>query len=75
MSDNKVLTTKVNSSNIEEVSYDPLMSNLTVKFLNGSKYEFVSVPKQEYENIVTAPSVGRYFQANIKGKYDFLKLG
>lgn len=73
--DTDILTTPVNSTNIKQVSYDPFMSNLTIEFHNGTKYEYVAVPKEEYEGIIKAASVGRYFQANIKGKYDFLRLG
>jgi len=69
-----IITSQVKSSNIKTVAYDPLLNNLIIEFHNGTKYEFVAVPKLEYDNIIKSASIGRYFQANIKGKYDFLKV-
>lgn len=65
---------EVTSSNIEAVSYDPLMNNLTVHFKNGTEYEYVGVPKDVFDGFAEAPSAGRYFQTSVKPYYDFLRL-
>jgi len=38
---------------------------------NGSHYNYKNVPKKVAEELVTAESVGKYFNKNIKNKYEF----
>ena len=59
-------TIKVNSSAISEVSYDKETQILRIQFVRGAEYEYPSVPEQEFHNLVSAPSVGKYFNTNIK---------
>ena len=63
-----------NSSTLSCAVYDSLMDNLIVEFKNGSTYEFVGVPKSLFDDLCSAESAGRFFAANVKSKYDFLKL-
>jgi hypothetical protein len=62
-----------NSSNILRIDYDHLMNVLTVFFRNGTNYQFVKVPVTVCEEFKTAESAGRFFIANVKGKFEFLR--
>lgn len=59
-------TIKVNSSAISQVSYDRNTQTLRIKFARGAEYDYLSVPEVEFEKLITAPSVGKYFNTVIK---------
>lgn len=64
---------KVISSTIAEVGYD--LGMLVIKFKNGVAYAFNDVPEKVYKDFIAAPSKGKYFAANIRGKYATMKMG
>lgn len=57
------------SSMIRSVGYDAENQTLAVEFNNGSVYDYGGVPQSEYDNMMSAQSVGKYFVANIKSVY------
>lgn len=64
----------VTSSNIEAIGYDEETQTLRVWFKNGGAYDYDKVPKEEFEALQNASSVGSYFASNIKGKYAYKKV-
>lgn len=67
------VSSSVDSSLLKEVSYDPFLGVMTVHFKNGGVYEYLEVPEATYEELLQAPSVGKYFHINIKNKFQFLR--
>lgn len=61
----------VSSSNIAAVGYDAENQTVYVQFLNGSTYAYKGVPEHEFENLLTAPSVGSYLNRNFKNVYPY----
>ena len=61
------------SSTIRQADYDHLLGSLTIHFNSGGVYQYVGVKRQVFVDLQEAESAGRYFHANVKGKYDFLK--
>lgn len=61
----------VSSSNIAAVGYDAENQTVYVQFLNGSTYAYRGVPEHEFENLLTAPSVGSYLNRNFKNIYPY----
>ncbi len=61
----------VSSSNIAAVGYDAENQTVYVQFLNGSIYAYKGVPNHEFENLLTAPSVGSYLNRNFKNVYPY----
>lgn len=59
----------VSSSMILAVGYDDEQQSLTIQFNNGRTYSYGGVPQAEFDNLVNAQSVGKYFAQNIKGVY------
>ena len=57
---------KVSSSAIESVGYDDETGALYVTFKRGAEYIYPQVSRKEFEGLVSAPSVGRYFNEHIK---------
>jgi hypothetical protein len=66
--------TPVNSSNIAAIGYDSESGVLEVEFTNGTVYSYSGVPMGEYDGLLSADSKGKYFNANIKNRYSFVKI-
>lgn len=72
--DTKIMQTNfTGSSMLLRADYDPLLESLTVYFRGGRVYEYCGVPKRVHGNLKKADSAGKYFTANIRDKYDFMK--
>lgn len=60
----------VSSSNIASVGYNPESETLEVEFLKtGKVYEYYNVPTFMYERMLQAPSIGIFFNTEIKNAY------
>ena len=58
--------TSVSSSNIASIGYDANRRVLEIEFLNGSVYQYSSVPESLYNGLMNASSHGSYFDSYIK---------
>jgi hypothetical protein len=56
----------VSSSTVSAIGYDEASNTLGVRFLNGTEYHYFGVPQDVFEAMRSAPSVGRFFDQNIK---------
>jgi hypothetical protein len=71
---NKVKMVFVKSSQIKSVGYDSEKQVLYIEFLKGTVYEYYNVPATTYNALlVPTMSVGKYFFAEIKGKFAYKK--
>ena len=59
----------VSSSCIAEVGYDSTDQILAVRFHSHQEYRYVGVPEQTYQSLLTATSVGHYFNAEVRNAY------
>lgn len=66
--------TPVSSTDIRAIGYDVDTQTLEIEFTKGSVYQYAGVPVGEYEAMMNADSKGKYFNANIRGRYSFSKL-
>ena len=64
----------VASSNLAEVGYDSDLETLEVQFKSGGIYQYFNVPAFMYERLMSADSLGRFFNAEIKGHYPESKV-
>ena len=64
----------VESSNLRSVGYDEFLLVLEIEFKSGAVYRYYGVPSEVHDELVNAESVGKYFNANVKSKYNFLKV-
>lgn len=74
----------VQSSNISQIGYekeerivfnqDPI-SVLRIIFTSGITYDFYDVPQDIFIGLKDATSVGKYFNQNIKNRYNYEKRG
>lgn len=65
----------VDSSMIRAVGYDEETRCLYVEFNNRDMYKYSEVELRIFNSMMTAESIGKYFDANIKKKdYKFTKI-
>ncbi len=65
----------VDSEPIQSIGYDLARQTLEIEFREGGGvYEYYDVPIEIYHQLMAAGSHGRYFQANIRGKYEYKKI-
>ncbi len=62
------------SSNVAEIGYDPATMTLEVAFTNNSVYQYFDVPQAVYQELITAESVGKYLNQQIKNSYRYARL-
>ena len=62
---------EMSSSAIARVAYDETSSTLNVEFESGTIYEYFDVPRNIYEELLSAESAGSYFAQNIRDVYRF----
>ncbi len=65
----------VKSSQIHSIGFDPGSRALHVKFNSSpdSLYVYGGVPAALHNSMMKAPSVGKFFNSRVKGKFDFSK--
>jgi len=64
----------VESSNLKSVGHDPVSLTLEIEFQNGNIYQYFDVPQTVHVEMMQAPSLGKFFAAQIKGQYRFAKV-
>lgn len=62
----------VESSMIDSIGYEK--SVLEVRFCNGGLYQYLDVPESVLAALMRAPSKGRFFNQQIRGRYPALRL-
>jgi KTSC domain-containing protein len=64
----------VESSMIASIGHEPLTNTLEVEFKGGTVHQYANVTAEEHKALVAAESIGKHFNANIKGKKENTKL-
>jgi hypothetical protein len=63
----------VKSSMAKSIGHDPFQLVLEIEFTSGEIWQYFNVPAEVYKEMLTF-SIGKYFKAFIKGKYDEKRL-
>lgn len=64
----------VESSNVEQIGYDEISSELHVIFKeSGGHYVYLNVPQHVYEDFKNATSIGSFLNREIKKTYQVEK--
>lgn len=65
---------QVVSSNIRSVGYEADIEILEIEFTSGNIYQYFDVPEREYEELMNAASIGKYFNRKIKDNYRYRQV-
>jgi lysyl-tRNA synthetase class 2 len=57
------------STHLATADYDPDRQTLDVKFRTGKVYRYFDVPAAVFDELLAAPSAGRYFNTKIRERY------
>lgn len=60
----------VDSSFIKHLAYDEKTNSLLVTFGSGSIWLYKSITMEIYNRLTSSPSVGNYFNTNIRNKHE-----
>ena len=64
----------VKSSNIAAVGYSEDKKELRVEFANTGVYQYRDIPKEVFDQMLVAQSVGSFFSKNIRNQFKCVKL-
>ncbi|PYJ51390.1 MAG: KTSC domain-containing protein [Verrucomicrobia bacterium] len=64
----------VHSTAIAKVGYSKHRRILEIEFVNGAIYRYLDVPASVYRDLMSAQSKARYYDVNIKGTYQSLRV-
>jgi hypothetical protein len=64
----------VSSTNLAAVGYDATTQTLEVEFHGGRVYQYYGVPQQMYEELMQAPSAGKFFNVYVKERYPYSRI-
>lgn len=65
---------KVTSTSIASIGFDPVKGLLEIEFRSGAVYRYRNVAKAVFDRFLEAESKGRFFTAEIRGKYRYERL-
>jgi hypothetical protein len=65
----------VDSTTVKSVGYESKRQVLEIEFQSGAVYQYLNVPKAVHEGLWRAESKGRYFNDEIRGAYEFVRVG
>lgn len=63
-----------NSSQVTKVGYNEETKILTITFKTGKSYEYYDVPKDIFDSMLTAESIGKYLNQFVKPFYKYKAL-
>jgi hypothetical protein len=64
----------VTSSNVADVGYDALTMTLEIGFKDGTVYQYFDIPESVYQELLSADSVGRFLNQQVKNSYRYAKV-
>ena len=59
----------VQSSVLAAVAYDPIARRFEAEFRSGEIYQYAGVPAELYQRLLTAESIGIFFNLNIRNHF------
>ena len=62
---------EVSSSAVDRVDYNEETGTLDIRYSGGDRYSYFDVPREIYEALLAAPSIGAFINAEIKPNYRF----
>ncbi len=65
----------MDSTSLASAYYRPEEESLTITFRHGGTYRYFYVPHRTYRSLLRAPSKGQFFTHQIRGRFQFEKLG
>lgn len=65
---------RVISSALTHVAYSPSTRELDIRLVTGRTYRYADIPPEIYERLMSAPSKGAFYNAQIRNEYAYREL-
>jgi hypothetical protein len=62
------------SSFVKNVAWDEDSESLFIRFNSGTTWVYFGVPRNIYSELIKSPSVGQYFNVNIRNLYSSQRI-
>ena len=66
--------TRVTSSNLKWVSYNSRSHEMLIQFQSGAVYQYWDVPGNISQGLVQADSPGKFFNQNVRNRYNYKRV-
>ena len=60
---------------MRSVGYDAQSQTLEIEFQSGAVYEYLGVPREVHQELMSTESKGQYFNSEIRDDYEFVRVG
>lgn len=64
----------VDSSSLQSVGYDEESETLEVEFQHGAVYQYYNCPQSTYDELMSAPSKGQFFNTYIRNSFPYSRV-
>jgi hypothetical protein len=64
----------VMSSTVASAGYDDASQTMEIEFTGGAVYRYEGVPREVFDGLLAAESVGRFFNEHVRDVYGFTRL-
>jgi hypothetical protein len=64
----------VDSRAINSIGYDREHATLEIEFVDGDVYQYFLVPASVHRQFLAAESMGNYFAAHIRNRYEYRRI-
>jgi hypothetical protein len=68
-----VIFMQLNSTHLADAEWNEGV--MRIQFRSGDVYDYYDVPNGTFQELVSSPSPGAYFRQNVKGTYEFTRVG
>lgn len=70
----ETIALKIDSSFIKKIEHNYRLRTLKIEMINGNVYKFYKLPEEVIIALLKSESQGKFFDAEIKGKYNSEKI-
>jgi hypothetical protein len=67
-------STVVESTTLAKVGYGDVLQLLRLEFRSRAIYQYFGVPAAVHQDLLQAPSMGRYFNRVIRGRFPYARV-
>ena len=61
------------STTLASATYDRQQNQLQVDFRDGSRYTYSAVTPTVFQDLVSSPSKGKFFNRHIRGRFSYVR--
>jgi hypothetical protein len=64
----------IGSEDVSSAGYDPETMVMEIEFHNGTVFQYLEVPAEIFEGLISSVNPGKFFAQSIKNKFKFFQI-